>query len=568
MKNHLFTIILFFSIYISQAQIVNIPNHNFKNTLINTLCVDTTGDGIADSTADFNNDGEIQVSEAEAVLWLNVNDRNIRSLEGIQSFKNITFLDCGNNLLTELDLSQNTDLKEIRCQNNQISDLDFSQNSKLIIIYADNNDLVSLNIKNGQNTMLAELDATNNSCLGCIRVDDVNYASNASNWYKDANTIYSEDCIISFLDPNFKNALLNHNSNVIDINRDGEIQYSEAAKTIGLSISNENISSMEEIEYFCNLKYLYCADNQIETLDFSRNTKLRYLQCQRNGLTNLDVSNCLDLEELLCASNELATLDISQNYRLKILSFPSNQLTNIDVSHITNLERLSCSRNNLTSVTTGSINVRSLTCDNNYLTNIDVSQNLVLNSFRCNNNLLTSLNISNNLYLEELIVSNNQILTLDVSPNNKLKGLDCGSNNLKYLNVSNGINWLWYKMHAKDNPNLYCIQVDDETASYYYCNPPNNGWCKDSWASYSDECILGIVDLETTNLQLFPNPTQNILYVNTGFPIDHIKIYTLQGQLISETKTKQINVSSLSSGLYFASIIIDGKNIVKKFIKE
>ena len=46
---------------LGQAQIVNIPDANFKNALVNTLCVDTNGDGIADSNADTNNDGEIQV---------------------------------------------------------------------------------------------------------------------------------------------------------------------------------------------------------------------------------------------------------------------------------------------------------------------------------------------------------------------------------------------------------------------------------------------------------------------------------------------------------------------------
>ena len=73
---------------VSNAQIVNIPDPNFKTALI-------------DEGVDTNNDGEIQVSEAEAVLSLNVSNRAISSLEGIQSFINLEDLFCSNNELSE-----------------------------------------------------------------------------------------------------------------------------------------------------------------------------------------------------------------------------------------------------------------------------------------------------------------------------------------------------------------------------------------------------------------------------------------------------------------------------------
>src|SRR5690606_443426 len=482
------------------------------------------------------------------------------------SFINLTYLNCGNNELTEINVSQITSLQQIEFQNNQVTNVNFSQNINLSQIIAHNNELLGLNIKNGNNTILEEIDTSNNTCLGCIRVDDVNYANNASNWIKDVNTIYSETCIIDFPDPNFKNALLNNNY-VIDTNNDGDIQYSEAAIATQLNVTNENISSMEGIEYFCGLRFMYCIGNQIETLDLSRNTKLEFLHCNNNQINFLDVSNCLELEELECAFNDLAILDISQNSKLNRLHCGYNYLTSLDVSHITNLYSFHCTANNLNSLTTGSINVEWFGCDGNYLNNIDVSQNVELRGFNCENNLLTSLDLSNNLKLEDLNVNNNQIFTLDVSLNPELRRLECRSNNMRNLNVSNGVNWLWYAMHAQDNPNLLCIQVDDITEPHY-CNLPNNGWCKDSTASYSEECVLGTVALENPTFQLVPNPVKDILFLNSEFPIDHIKIYNLQGQLISETKNNQINVSQLSSGLYLASITIDGQNSVKKFIKE
>ena len=59
MKTIIILIILTLYFNISNGQIVNIPDANFKNALI-------------DEGVDTNNDGEIQVSEAEAVISLNV----------------------------------------------------------------------------------------------------------------------------------------------------------------------------------------------------------------------------------------------------------------------------------------------------------------------------------------------------------------------------------------------------------------------------------------------------------------------------------------------------------------
>ena len=75
----------------SNAQIINIPDANFKARLIAT--------GV-----DTNNDGEIQQSEALSVTDLYLDSSNISSLEGLQNFSNVTALRCDNNPLIELNL--------------------------------------------------------------------------------------------------------------------------------------------------------------------------------------------------------------------------------------------------------------------------------------------------------------------------------------------------------------------------------------------------------------------------------------------------------------------------------
>ena len=75
---------------------------------------------------------------------------------------------------------------------------------------------------------------------------------------------------------------------------------------------------------------LYCGDNQLTSLDVSRNTALTYLGCSDNNLTTLDVSNCTALKGLDCNYNDLTTLDLSNNTALTTLYCSNNpQLSKI-----------------------------------------------------------------------------------------------------------------------------------------------------------------------------------------------------------------------------------------------
>ena len=58
--------------------------------------------------------------------------------------------------------------------------------------------MISLNVKNGQNSLIISFDALNNSSLNCVDVDDAT-AANAdlapyTNWKIDATATFSEDC--------------------------------------------------------------------------------------------------------------------------------------------------------------------------------------------------------------------------------------------------------------------------------------------------------------------------------------------------------------------------------------
>ena len=59
----------------------------------------------------------------------------------------------------------------------------------------------------------------------------------------------------------------------------------------------------------------------------------------------------------------------------------------------------------------------------------------------------------------------NQLTSLNVSQNTALTTLNCTNNQLTSLDVRNGNNTNFTSFYAFDNPNLYCIDVDDATWS-------------------------------------------------------------------------------------------------------
>lgn len=114
-----------------------------------------------------------------------------------------------NNSLTVLDLSNNLLLTKLSCSNNQILSLDVSKNTFLTDINCSNNQLTYLNLNNGNNTNMLNVNFKSNSSLSCIKVDDPVYSN--ANWSaaKDITTIYSKTtCTLGLANSIFNNTTL------------------------------------------------------------------------------------------------------------------------------------------------------------------------------------------------------------------------------------------------------------------------------------------------------------------------------------------------------------------------
>lgn len=130
MNKAVLTSVFIFLFYISSAQVVRIPDPKFKQQVI-ALGYDT------------NEDNQIQLSEAQKVTKLYVNDLGIVNLEGINSFTNLEELGCYNNRLSALDVSKLKKLKYLYASYNRITNINIGLLPELEELFVNNNYLIT-----------------------------------------------------------------------------------------------------------------------------------------------------------------------------------------------------------------------------------------------------------------------------------------------------------------------------------------------------------------------------------------------------------------------------------------
>ena len=209
----------------------NFPDEIFRNYLL---------------SQDYGSDGMITDEEIAEITCIDVEERGIASLKGIELFTALTTLWCGVNQLTTIDVSKNTALTTLICIDNQLTSLDVSKNTVLTYLDCDYNQLTSL-------------DVSKNAAL--------------ESFYCGVNQLTSLD--------------VSKNTALTDLG----CAYNQLTS---LDVSKNTV-----------LTYLFCHVNQLTSLDVSNNTALEWLDCSGNQLTSLDVSKNTVLTYLECDNNQI-----------------------------------------------------------------------------------------------------------------------------------------------------------------------------------------------------------------------------------------------------------------------
>lgn len=156
--------------------------------------------------------------------------------------------------------------------------------------------------------------------------------------------------------------------------KDGKLSKTERDAVTEISITNTNCTDLTGIAYFANLTTLECQHNGLKELNLEYNKNLTDLNCSYNQLTTLDVSKNAKLRILECYNNSIAELNLGDITNLYWLLCATNNLTELDVSKNPYLEQLHCRHNNLKRLVIGNnYSLRTLYLEGNHLTSLDLN---------------------------------------------------------------------------------------------------------------------------------------------------------------------------------------------------
>ena len=327
-----------------------------------------------------------------------------------------------------------------------------------------------------------------------------------------------------------------------------------------------------------NLETLLC-DFSRGNIDVSNNPKLKKLICKNQ--TQLNLTNNPLLEHLECEGGDslkLDSIDLSQNPNLKELILFFNNLTKLDLSKNINLEHIDCSFNHIDSLDfTHNLLSKRISCVNDSLKYIKLDGLVYLevlatgNFLNSSSNNLSKLDVSSNFNLIQLSCSSGNINSLDLTKNIHLETLRCGGNEIDSLYLCKNIKIKY--IDISEMPSLKKLFVP----TAFISKGEIYGVESVNYQLFNCSVIDDVPFLQADELKivLYPNPTNNIVYIKTQgnvLTLSHYEIYGFTtGRLIQSgwLKADSIETSGLSKGIYLLIIYPNtGSPFFQKIIKE
>ncbi len=178
------------------------------------------------------------------------------------------------------------------------------------------------------------------------------------------------------------------------------------------------------------------GDNEISTQEAEQ---VKKIDIHGMSIENVDgIEIFTNLEVLSCRDNNITSLDLSQNTKLKTLLCLHNKIENLNISNNKELTRLDCFDNKLNILNLeNNIKLEDLTCGANNFSTLDLSKNTNLKDFTYLIGEIKEIDFSNNKQLEYVWISTTPIQKLDLSNNMNLKQLLCYGTDILTIDLSN-----------------------------------------------------------------------------------------------------------------------------------
>ncbi|MBS1534441.1 MAG: T9SS type A sorting domain-containing protein [Bacteroidetes bacterium] len=254
--------IYFLALFITgviNAQIVNIPDANFKSRLI-SLGVDS------------NSDGEIQTSEALAITELDIRFSSITDATGVEAFTSLTKLYCSTNNISVLNISGLTQLTLLECSYNSIANLEVSSLVNLVDLSCSYNNISVLDV--APLTALKYLSCEHNQ----ISVLDIS---------------------------NLNLDILNCTANQIST-----LSLTNSTQMSTLYCDGNPIASLD-VTGLSNLNIFYFGSSALSSITFGTHPVLHYMIIYGSNIPNLSIPPMPMLWTFACDDSTLNSLDLS-----------------------------------------------------------------------------------------------------------------------------------------------------------------------------------------------------------------------------------------------------------------
>lgn len=341
--------------------------------------VDPAFEKIAVTLCDLDGDGKVSRAEALNLETLDITNKGITDLTGIEWFTNLRILNCSeNSSLKTLDISSNTALEELNCRSCKITNLDISKN-------------VALKILTCFRCNLKKLDVSNNPLLTSLKCDE--------------NPLTSLD--------------LSHNSEIIELSCSGFANWKE---------TDTNRIRVLNLKGCTKLQKLICYNQLLASLNLSDCVSLTELDLSTNVLLGLDLSHNTKLSKLDCANNRIPSLNLSHNTLLTTCDISYNPLSTINVGGVLSSLEFKTEERTYKEFTTLDIiatKLESVSISSSQLKGIDFSSSTTLKSVSLVVSPLSELDLSPLPNLRSVYIQASSLRALDLRNNPQLSSLTC-----------------------------------------------------------------------------------------------------------------------------------------------
>lgn len=470
MKNLYTFLILVFTILAANAQVINIPDVNFRNELIYTALTNNVAKNSAGVTirVDANNNNQIEVSEALNVYQLVLsNDTyysgSIQSLEGLQYFTNLRYfkINYATSINVPVSFTTLTNIQTIDingCAMIGTNGINVSGLLNLNTLNCNNCNLVSVNLTGL--TGLINVDVSTNDLTGIdltglpnLKKVDIhgNIITNPTFLVDAINTI--EDLNIASTRLTTFNSAIFHSLKYLDCSSHYYLtglnlqNYTNLIKLTSNGTVHTNSANFFNLAGCTNLQELYCNDNYISAISLQGLTGLKTVELKSTRLSSIDFSSLSSIENIdvsFTPNSGPLSINVQGCTTLKKLICYWAHLTTLNVSNLTNLEILDCGYNtSLSSVNlTNCTGLKYATFYSTQMTSLDMSScyNLLELDAHANNSL-TNLNLRHCIALKKINCNGCAALPLlDLSCSSSYTEIRFKScTNLQTVNLKNGI---------------------------------------------------------------------------------------------------------------------------------